>query len=457
MPTLAYDNDRQPNPGPILDAIEKDPTMCNVVVSFGSLLLACGAVFSVAASARADEFPDIDKLPSVKQLPDPLVMFDGKRVTTKEHWNSERKPELKALFQHYMYGNMPPPPQRKVYSGGSGDGVFGGRATMKQVAIYFGPKGCPPIHLLLFIPAKRAARPAPAVFLGLNFTGNHTVLADPRIEIPTAWMPDGAGVEHNHAVAAGRRTAADQWEIEHIIDRGYAVATFYYGDIAPDKPGLDGGVFPFFRPAGQTTQGPTDWASVAAWAWGLQRAVDYLLTDSDVDGKRIIVFGHSRLGKAALMAGAFDDRIAAVIAHQAGCGGSAPSRGHNPKSEPVTRINNTFPWWFDGEFKKFNGREDRLPFDQNCLVGLCAPRPVLFGAGTLDVWADPPGQLDVLKAADPVYRLFGVNGIAADAAAVNGKIIGGSLCYYIRESPHTVSKAYWDAFMEFADKSLPAK
>lgn len=435
--------------------------MCNAAVSFGSLfgsfLLALGTALSIAATATAADFPDIDKLPSVKQLPDPLVMLDGKRVTTKEQWNTERKPELKALFQHYMYGNMPAAPKITVTVERDDTGLFDGKATMKQVTISFGPPECPKLHLLLIVPRNLGDRHAPAVFLGLNFTGNHTVLADPRIAVPTVWMPDGLGVKEHRATEEGRGTAADVWEIQHVVNHGYAVATFYYGDIAPDKAGLNEGVFPFFRHAGQTTQGPTDWASIAAWAWGAQRAVDYLLTDGDIDGKRIIVFGHSRFGKAALLAGAFDDRIAAVIAHQAGCGGSAPSRGHNPKSEPITRINTVFPWWFDGEFKKFNGHEDRLPFDQNCLVGLCAPRPVLFGAGTLDEWADPPGQLEVLKAADSVYRLFGVDGIAADAAAENGKIIGNRLCYYIRESPHLVNKAYWDAFMEFADKSLPAK
>jgi hypothetical protein len=424
------------------------------------LLFLCGASLATALNARADDFPDVDKLPSVKELPDPLLMFDGKQITTKQQWIAARKPELKALFQHYMYGYLPAAPVISATVERTDRDCLGGKATMKQVTIGFGPPACPKLHLMVISPNRSAGPVAPAVFLGLNFSGNHTLLNDPRIAIPTVWMREGKdikGVEHNRAVAAGRGTAARLWEVEHIIDHGYALATFYYGDIAPDKPGLDEGVFPFFRPAGETMPGPTEWASIAAWAWGAQRAVDYLLTNRDVDGRRIIALGHSRLGKTVLMATAFDDRIAAVIAHQAGCGGSAPSRRHNPKSEPVTRANDMFPHWFDAVFKKFNGQEDRLPFDQNCLVGLCAPRPVLFSCGTLDQWSDPPGQLEVLKAASPVYRLFGLNGIAADAAAENGKIVGGSLCYYIEESKHTVNKSYWDAFMEFADKSLPAK
>ena len=208
--------------------------------------------------------------------------------------------------------------------------------------------------------------------LGLNFSGNHAVLDDPRIALPTVWMPTGPGVKRNRATEADRGKETDRWQVAHVIDRGFALATFYYGDVAPDHPGFKDGVFPFFLKPGQTAHGPDDWGAIAAWAWGLERAVDYLVTDADVDPRRIVVYGHSRNGKAALLAGAFDERIAVVIPHQAGCGGSAPSRQHNPKAESVTIINEHFPHWFDAEFKKFAGREDRLPFDQNCLVALCA-------------------------------------------------------------------------------------
>ena len=142
-------------------------------------------------------------------------------------------------------------------------------------------------------------------------------------------MPDGPGVHNHQAVDSGRGAASTVWPIAQIVGRGYAVATFYYGDISPDKPGLNEGVFPYFRPEGKgphEAAASTDWACIAAWAWGLERAVDYLVTDKEVDGQRIVVFGHSRLGKTALLAGALDERIAATIAHQAGCGGSAPDR-----------------------------------------------------------------------------------------------------------------------------------
>jgi hypothetical protein len=169
------------------------------------------------------------------------------------------------------------------------------------------------------------------------------------------------------------------------------------------------------------------------------------------------VFGHSRNGKAALLAGAFDERIAVVIPHQAGCGGSAPSRQHDLKAESVSRINKSFPHWFNARFKEFGGHEEKLPFDQNCLVALCAPRPVLFTCGDEDQWANPQGQLDVLKSATAVYRLFGQDGILTDAVAEEDKRLGSALSYYIRKAPHTVDRAYWDVFLDFAEASLVGK
>ena len=235
---------------------------------------------------------------------------------------------------------------------------------------------------------------------------------DPKVALPTVWVPErGPGVKNNRATDAGRGTQVDVWAVEEVIGRGYALATFYCGDVAPDHPGHADGVFPHFLKPGQSKPGPHDWGAVAAWAWGFSRAVDYLATDPDIDAARIAVVGHSRLGKAAIVAAAFDERIALVIPHQAGCGGTAPSRGK--VGESVKRINTSFPHWFDAEFKNFNDQPERLPFDQNCLVALVAPRPVLFTNAVVDTWANPEGQFQVLQAAEPVYRLLGAGGLDA--------------------------------------------
>jgi hypothetical protein len=244
----------------------------------------------------------------------------------------------------------------------------------------------------------------------------------------------------------------DVWAVDEVIGRGYALATFYCGDVAPDDKEAYRGVFPHYMKPGQTKPGPHDWGAVAAWAWGLSRAVDYLVTDKDIDGGRIAVVGHSRLGKAAIVAGAFDDRIALVIPHQAGCGGTAPSRGK--VGESVQRINTSFPHWFDAEFKNFNEQPERLPFDQNGLLALVAPRPILFTNATGDTWANPEGQFQVLQAAEPVYRLLGAGGLDARSMPEVNTLVDSTLGYHIRPGKHSMGREDWAVFLKYADKHL---
>jgi hypothetical protein len=399
-------------------------------------------------------FPEVSQLPSRPEWPDPLMMFNGERVQTAEQWNSRRRPEVKALFQHYMYGYLPPAPGKVAFSCDLEDRCFfGGKATLKEVTIEFGPPQTPRIHLLLVVPNARQ-RPAP-VFLGMNFCGNHTLVDDPRIAVPKSWMyPQHTGGKSDRASEAGRGKQSDVWALADSIDRGYAVATFYNGDIDPDRPDRREGIQPHLRRLGETP-GPHDWGTIAAWAWGLHRAVDYLVTDSDIDKNRIAVVGHSRLGKTALVAAAFDERIALAMPHQAGCGGTAPSRGK--VGESVKQINDHFPHWFNGTFKEFNNQPDRLPFDQHCLVALVAPRPVLFTNATEDTWANPEGQFQVLRAADPVYRLLGVEGLGVQEMPSVGRLVDSRLGYWIRPGKHSMGKEDWRIFWAFADKHLAKK
>jgi hypothetical protein len=265
-------------------------------------------------------------------------------------------------------------------------------------------------------------------------------------------MPDHCpGVKDHHATDAGRGTQTDVWSVEQTIDRGYAVATFYCGDVDPDRPDARQGIQPHLVKAGHKP-GPHDWGTIAAWAWGLQRAVDYLVTDPDVDARRVILVGHSRLGKTALLAAAFDERVALAIPLQAGCGGTSPSRGK--VGESVKQINTAFPHWFAGAFKEFNDHADRLPFDQNCLVALMAPRPVLLANAVEDTWANPAGQFEVLKAAEPVYRLLGVGGLESPRMPEVGRLSAGKLGYYIRPGRHSMTPQDWQVFADYADRHL---
>jgi cephalosporin-C deacetylase-like acetyl esterase len=409
-------------------------------------LLAC---FAAPLPAGKDALPDFDQLPVQKEMPDPLVMQSGKRVADKEQWVKERRPELKKLFQHYMYGYAPPAPTEVKYTVERVDPqALGGKATLKEVTIWLASPDGPKIHVLLVVPNQRKG-PAP-VFVGMNFAGNHAVLDDPKIRLSTAWIyPNRKGVKNNHATEESRGSEVDVWAIEQTIDRGYAVATFYSGDVDPDRPDVREGVQKFFGPK---QPGEHDWGTIMAWAWGIQRVIDYLVTDRDLDPQRIVVVGHSRLGKTALLAGAFDERIAVIIPHQAGMGGSAPSRG--TVGESVKKINTAFPHWFNGTYKRFNDQPEKLPFDQNALVALCAPRPVLFSNAVEDTWANPNGQFQVLVAADPVYRFLGVEGLSVKEPPPLGKLVDSRLGYWVRAGTHSMNRADWHIFVDFADRHL---
>jgi hypothetical protein len=405
--------------------------------------LAMLSLFSLFAARSAAEFPAPKDLPSRPELPDPLVMMDGTKVTTKEQWTEKRRPELKALFQHYMYGTIPPAKAVTAKVLHEDAKAFGGKATLREVNLS-AIEGHD-YRLLVVVPNGSKA-PSPC-FIGPNFTGNHTLVDDPKVALTTAWLrPTKAGAKEDKATDAARGKNKSVWNLEQSIDRGYAVATFYYGEVDADHAAMRTGIRPLLPKDMETT-------SIACWAWGMHRAVDYLSTLKDqIDAKRLIAVGHSRLGKTALLAAAFDERIAMAIPLQAGCGGTAPSRGK--VGESVKQINDRFPHWFNANFKQFNNDPTRLPFDQHCLVALCAPRPVLFPNAKEDTWANPDGQFEVLRAADPVYRFLDAGGLDAKEVPPLGKLVDSKLGYFIREGRHSMSLVDWQAFWDFADKQL---
>jgi hypothetical protein len=423
------------------------------LLSKNACRFACLSAFVFLSILRAQEpYPPANRLPALSGYPDPLVTFGGKAVRTPEDWFSIRRPELKALFQYYMYGTIPPPPDGlRFVTRRVNPRALDGKATLKQIDLRLGAGPAPIIHLMLVVPNGKAG-PFP-VFVGPNFSGNHTLLPDTDVIVTEAWLYDGyPGVVDHRATTAGRGGCKDTWSIEQILDRGYAVATFYNGDVEPDDPSLRDGIR--FRLPGKARDDSDQHGlgTVAAWAWGVHRAVDYLVTDKDIDAGRIAVVGHSRNGKAALVAAAFDERIVLAIPHQAGCGGTAPSRG--TIGESVKQINERFPHWFCRTFHEFNDCPERLPFDQHCLIALTAPRPVLLTNAVEDSWANPDGQFDMLEAADPVYRFLGVDGMESSRTPEVGKLMNSRLGYFIRPGKHSMTPEDWKVFLDFADKNM---
>jgi hypothetical protein len=410
---------------------------------------------SCATASRQHSFPDISSLAPQPAMPDPLMMLDGEPVRTRKEWKYQRRPELQSLFQHFMYGYIPPaPPYFEPRVIGQYPDFLDGKATLKIISLETGPSNAPRIDLMLVVPNQRLA-PAP-VFLAMNFCGNHALTDDPRVPLTRTWVPSFCkGCTNNGATEASRGSQSADWPLLEIVRRGYALAAFYSGDIDPDRAEASDGLYAFLASGDPEKNIPANRGTLAAWAWGFERCVDYLDEDPDIDANRIAAVGHSRNGKAALLAAAFDDRIAIAFPHQAGCGGSAPSRGKTGESVKV--INDHFPHWFNAAFKQFNDAPERLPFDQNCLLALCAPRAVLFSAAQEDQWANPAGQFEVLQAAEGVYRLLGVPGLGVKEMPPLRQLVGNRLGYYIREGKHSMTADDWRVFMDFADRQRKSK
>lgn len=383
-------------------------------------------------------------------LPDPLTMLDGTPVQSAEQWHTQRRPELRELFQEYVYGPMPSCPiDMEWHQRHANENYLDGKATLRefdvscQLKVNRGAR-----FRLLVITPQASAAPLPAI-LGLNRMGNHTLVDDPGVTLPDGWVPaTGAAAEDNRAKDADRNSRARQWPIQTILERGYALAGFYPGELFPDRADST------FLPAEERASDGTTVKALAAWAWAAQRALDVLRELPRIDSDSVGVFGHSRRGKTALLAAAYDERFALAIPHQAGCGGTAPSRTRNPEAETLTAINDRFPHWFCGRFKTFNDRPPELPVDQHELVALLAPRPVLLTAADDNQWADPTGQFHMLMAADPVYRLLDVSGLADDTMPPIGRLSAGRLGYFQRKGKHATTEEDWQAFFAFTDKHL---
>lgn len=415
--------------------------------------LAMALVVALPSSGLASQpLPEPAALPEHAGMPDPLVRLDGRRVRNAREWERERRPELKALFQHYMYGELPGRPDAMRFEVvAEHDDFLGGLGVLRLVRVTCGGEGGTVIDLVLATP--RQARGRVPVFLAMNFCGNHAVHADPRIPLARGWLYSScAGCVDHRATEAARGAQSADWPVAEILARGYALATFCSADIDSDRGDVSDGIRAVeARLRGEAPSGP-DRGTIAAWAWGFHRCVDYLVTDRSIDPRRIVAVGHSRNGKTALLAGAMDERIAMAIPHQAGCGGTAPSRG--VVGESIERINRAFPHWFNARFKAFTNAPARLPFDQHALVALMAPRPVLLSNAEEDTWANPAGQFDVLKAAEPVYRMLGAGGVDADAMPPSGRLVRGRLGYFLRPGKHSMTAADWRVFMEFAEGHL---
>jgi hypothetical protein len=431
--------------------------MCNMIINLKGFvmknlkwLLTFSLVLSSFLSAIAgtkEANYDEAKVPKYKMI-DPLVMADGTGVADKKGWR-KRRAEIQKLFEQQVYGKTPEPKTVRFEVVEQGTSALDGKAVRRQVRAHFTDKpDGPGMDILIYLPAK-ATGPVP-IFVGLNFNGNQTICEDPGIRISKGYIRNNQkyGVTNNRGMEKNRGRSSHLWAVDMILSRGYGLATMHCGEMEPDhSEGFSESVRALYPYSVADS-----WAAIGAWSWGLSRAVDYFETDKQIDAKRVIVIGHSRLGKTSLWAGACDERFAMVISNDSGCGGAALSK--RAFGETVERINGNFPHWFCGNFKQYNSNEAALPLDQHMLLSMVAPRPLYVASAAEDLWADPHGEFLAARAASPVYQLLGTAGLPAMEMPQVDMPVHGRIGYHVRTGKHSVTEFDWKQYLNFADKNV---
>ncbi len=391
-------------------------------------------------------------------LPELLKTADGGTVSSADQWTSLRRPEVLALFEQHVFGSTPAPAtwgrvDFKVTQ--VKKDALGGKATRKFIHISLpGHPAWQGMEVMLYTP-NSLGRPAPC-FVGPSFGGNHAVSLEKDVPLSTRWLRPSKekGVVNNRATEDSRGNEASRWPLEMIIDQGFAVATYYYGDIEPDHAdGWKEGLRAVLSKDGAGTEWKDgQWGAIGAWAWGLSRIADYLETDADVNAKQLAVIGHSRLGKTSLWAGAQDTRFGVVISNNSGEGGAALMRRNFGETTAV--ITKAFPHWFTRTYSSYAGNEAACPIDKHMLIALAAPRPVYIASAVEDEWADPKGEFLSGLHAEPVFALFGKKGYGVSEHPAIDSPVGDAIAYHVRTGKHDVTDYDWTQYLKFAKRHL---
>ncbi len=388
---------------------------------------------------------DEEKVPKY-ELPELLQLENGETVKSVQQWEKQRRPELMELFASRIYGHTPADKIDVTYEIVTDNpNAMGGKATVRQVRFIFS-KGSEKREAILLLYLPNDAKGKVPVFVGYNFKGNHSTTND----ITVLYSPVFHLVKESEHPDWIRGNQTNRWPYEMIIDRGYAIATMCYHDIFPDDHKLkERSIIPLFPGYDPQKNAPEEWQAIGAWAWGSSRIVDFLETQAEIDSNKIAIMGHSRQGKAALWAGAQDERFKVVISNNSGCGGAALFR--REYGETIDIINNAFPHWFCENFREYNKREQSLPVDQHQLIALIAPRKVYVASAEEDRWADPRGEFLSAYHAGPVYSLYGLSTIESDEMPELHAPIMKDVGYHIRAGKHDVTDYDWEQYIDFAD------
>ena len=380
-------------------------------------------------------------------LPEVLKTPNGQIVKDKNGWAKQKQYWLDQ-YSNVMFGKMPKKKISQSFQLISKKEIMDGKAVQYNWKVTLAGKYS--FDVLGVLPKTTKKVP---VFLGLNFCGNQTCSPDTDISVFTKYtVCDEKGVIKYQASAPVKRgTWASRWQFEKVVEAEYGSITVACGDFEEDLPeGYKNGVRTLL--ATELGLSPEEWSANGAWAWGLHRTVDFLEKLPEIDSKQIILHGHSRLGKAALWAGATDTRFAAIISNESGEGGAAITRRNY--GETLWRITNNFPHWFLDSYKNYAYKENELPFDSHILLSLLAPRPLYVASAVGDQWSDPKGEFMGAQLTEPVYALFGKKGLAGLEFPALNSPVGGHIRYHIREGNHDINAYDWDQYLKFAKQEV---
>jgi dienelactone hydrolase len=383
--------------------------------------------------------------PSLRKQPDatPPVLgaFRGDRpVVTAADW-SRRAPLLREALLDAVYGRPPPLGEatvetRETLTLPDTDGM-----DMEQWTVKLGD-GSNRRRFHMLVASPKGAAHAPLIVMELFCSTRNAVKGRPASVFEEAAALPAPCRSHDMdavlTVVLGKRISGPDWK--QLAQRGYAVALFYPGEVVPDDDVLGPKALAALTPDTPAEKRP---GALVVWADLFSKAYDVLSPDPRFDAKKIVAWGHSRHGKASLLAGALDPRFAAVIAHQSGRGGASLTR--SIAGESLAQITTSYGFWFTPAYAR--GVPDDV--DQHQLIALNAPRPVMLGTGRGDTWSDPAGAFKAAQGADPVYRLFAAPGF--NAQGLKDYRPSDSLVWWSRPLGHGVTTADWRAFLEFLD------
>ena len=356
------------------------------------------------------------KIIAERRIPDALTSKDGVKIKSAKEFEKHRE-YIKKLLEEHIYGHMPPAPDHFAVELDNENARFcAGKAPLRTLTatVTLGKnKFTFPIRAV--IPKSEKKLPC---FVSINFSS----------DVPNKYLP-----------------------IEEIVDGGFAVFAICYSEITADNKSFRNGIAKYLSPKRRTLSSP---GKIAMWAYAAMRVMDYIETLDCIDKDNVAVIGHSRLGKTALLAAAFDNRFKYAISNDSGCAGAAIKREN--EGEHIDQITTRFPYWFAKKYRKYATDEYSLPLDQNYLLSLIAPRHLLVGSAEDDLWADPKSEFISTYMASSAWELYGVPGLIhnGEIPKANTVLDKGNISYHIRHGMHYLSREDWQIYMNYIKRQM---